>query len=78
MDTVNTNEDVLTFTQRERGCRYIIYSYAYDGDRRCVYEGNGGNTLEEARKAAGQLTRPTLDMYIWDGDCEHPDAKEVE
>jgi hypothetical protein len=68
-------KDVETFTQKKRGCRYVIYWY--DGDTP-HYEANGGNTLEEARKVATSLSRPGLDFYIWDGDCEHPDAREVE
>ena len=68
-------EDVETYTQRKRGCRYVIY--CYDASN-IAYEGNGGNTLDEARRETSKLSRPGLELHIWEGDCEHPDAKEVE
>ena len=68
-------DDLEIFTQKKRGCRYVIYSYDVGKQ---YYEGNGGDTLDEARVQMSKLSRPGLDLHVWEGDCEHPDAKEVD
>lgn len=70
-------ESVEAFTRRKRGCRYVIYYREWDNSGGYGYMGNGGDTLEEAQKAAGALGRPGMELAIFDGDREHPDARDV-
>ena len=68
-------DDPATFTQKKRGCRYVIYNY---GVGKQYYEGDGGNTLDEARLQMSKLSRPGLDLHVWEGDSKHPDSKDVD
>lgn len=70
-------EPVEAFTRRKWGCRYVIYYRDGDVPGGYGYMGNGGDTLEEAQKKAANLSRPGMELYISDGDREHPDTREV-
>ena len=70
-------ETVEAFTRRKWGCRYVIYVRDWNVPDKYDYMANGGDTLEEARRKAGSLGRPGMELYISDGDREHPDSRDV-